>query len=53
MECDDQYKELLVPYFDLLKDDCFTVVATFGVNTPIFDIYDLYAVMTKYSREML
>lgn len=46
-----EMKELLVPYFDLLNDDCFTAVATFGMNTPIVDIYDLYSVVTRYSRE--
>lgn len=46
-----EINELLIPYFKLRKDDCLIAIGTFGVNTPIFDIYDFHELVTKYARE--
>lgn len=46
-----EINELLIPYFKLRKDDCLIAIGTFGVNTPIFDVYDFHELVTKYARE--
>lgn len=47
----EEIQELLIPYFKHCKEDCFLAVATFGVNTSLFDIYKLNEFVTNYTKE--
>lgn len=46
-----EIRELLLPYFKQRNDDYYVSVGTFGVNTSIFDIYDLSELVENYAKE--